>query len=242
MSQNASKPKKKLWHPIALSISVFFLVLLAVYYFAVSGDIEVRNSNYISDKECMYCDQPATREVEVSLFLDESKFSESDRYFINGQTFERTKTGYVPRKDTYLVLDEKGWKVETERRWEEKEYSVGSFEKTDVVGVYCVLHQYAGERLIGREVWKAQTVRNPVILTLAALSALPLIYIFIVTVKGLKAVMAGSDAEEAARSGKKLKKTVCYFRRRGGGSACGGVCPSLGGRGRQGQGRQEARL
>lgn len=198
--------EKKLWHPIALSISVFFLVLLAVYYFAVSGDIKVSNSHYIFDKECMYCDRPATREVEVSLFVDESRFRESDRYFINAQTFERTKTGYVPRKDTYLVLDEKGWKVETERHWAEKEYSDGSFDKTDVVGDYCALHQYAGERLIGREALKAQTVRNPVFLTLAALSVLPLIYIFIVTVKGLKNAMSGQDAEEAAKSGGKLKK------------------------------------
>lgn len=181
-------------------------VLLAVYYFAVSGDIEVRNSNYISDKECMYCDQPATREVEVSLFLDESKFSESDRYFINGQTFERTKTGYVPKKDTYLVLDDKGWKIESERRWEEKEYSDGSFDRTEVVGIYCDLHQYAGERLIGREALKAKTVRSFAFWLLVVPAVLPLIYIFAVTVKGLRDAMAGQDAEAAAKSGGKLKK------------------------------------
>lgn len=160
--------------------SGFFVAILAIF---MSSNIrlmesigKVSTSNAIIANPCQYegCGAEGAKEVSVGL-IDPygSRIRESENYSINGKSYDKTETGYVPKKDTYLVPTDKGLKVETERGWEEKTYVTGSGRYTTVRGVYCAAHADAGKKLIQDEVKYAFTWAGTGFRVLAVLAVLP---------------------------------------------------------------------
>ena len=179
-------------------VSGFFVVMLAISMSSKSRLLEsigeVSTSNvfhyeYIASPVCQYkgCGAEGAKEVSVNL-IDPygSRIRESENYSINGKSYDKTETGYVPKKDTYLVPTDKGLKVETERGWEEKTYVTGSGRYTMVRGVYCAAHADAGEKLIQDEVKYAFTWASTGHRVLAVLAVLPWALLLWFCVKGGK--------------------------------------------------------
>ena len=138
---------------------------------------------------CQYegCGAESAKEVSVRL-IDPygSRIRESENYSINGRSYDKTETGYVPKTDTYLVPTDKGWKVETERGWEEKTYVTGSGRYTSVTGYYCEEHVDAGRKLIEDEVKYAFTWAGTGLRVLAVLAVLPWALLLWFCIKGGK--------------------------------------------------------
>lgn len=163
-------------------VSGFFAIMLLAF---VSMELEylpkVRTSNvnhfeYIDNPVCQYkgCGGEAVRQVEVSFAgSDGRRIRESENYSVNGKSYDKTETGYVPKKDTYLVPTDKGLKVETERGWEEKTYVTGSGTITTVEGYYCAEHEDAGKKLIEDEVKYARISGKTSYWVLGVLAVLP---------------------------------------------------------------------
>lgn len=66
-------------------------------------------------------------------------------YRLSGTSYDTVGTYLTPKKDTYFVPDEKGFRVETERGWEEKTYTSGSYTQTEISGYYCAEHKDLGK-------------------------------------------------------------------------------------------------
>lgn len=160
------KPKMKKPSKFGLFFCVLFsATLIAIAW--ISLDLEhfpeVTTSSVshsvFTDPVCQYkgCGGEAVREVEVTFsgYEKGKRVRESENYSVNGKSYDRTETGYVPKKDTYLVPTDKGLKVETERGWEEKTYVTGTGMTTTIKGYYCAEHEDAGKKLIEGEVMHA---------------------------------------------------------------------------------------
>lgn len=207
--------KKFLKHPLALIVSLLSLaILLAMTYSGYKG-AEIKNQHHTwEDDKCMFCTEPATREVTVTQWnLWHGDVQPSEYYYINGSTYERTSTGYVPRKDTYLVPDENGLRIETKRTWEEKTYSEGSTDYTDITGLYCELHQYCGERLIRSELFRIKVLENGVVRFFAVFAVLPWLLVLLSWYKALQKTKKafaedGADADTLAQQSQETKKQV----------------------------------
>ncbi len=152
------KKKKKIQHPIAFGLSLFWSIMIAAIW--ISSAI---GSSHISPKtsfcskvdlvatrcECDYgdCGNDATTLVYTQWNVPNNVWPNKS-YRLSGTTYGKTETYLAPKKDTYLVPDENGFKVETERGWEEKTYTDGSYTRTEISGYYCAEHTEAGENLI----------------------------------------------------------------------------------------------
>lgn len=178
----------------AVASGFFAIMLLAFVSLERKYLPEVRTSNvthyeYIANPVCQYkgCGGEAVSQVKVSFAgSDGRRIRESENYSVNGKSYDKTETGYVPKKDTYLVPTDKGLKVETERGWEEKTYVTGSGRYTTVRGVYCAAHADAGEKLIQDEVKYAFTWAGTGPRVLAVLAVLPWALLLWFRVKGGK--------------------------------------------------------
>ncbi len=176
-------------------VSTFFAVALVVLMRSMIYQMESVGTAYTSSTSislpCQYgdCGAECTKQVKV-LLIDpyRSRIRENENYSISGRSYDKTETGYVPKKDTYLVPTDKGLKVETERGWEEKTYVTGTVRSTTVEGYYCEQHTDAGRKLIEDEVKHAfiWTGTSIWILVLAVLAVLPWALLLWFCVKGWK--------------------------------------------------------
>lgn len=178
----------------AVASGFFAIMLLAFVSLEREYLPEVRTSNvthyeYIANPVCQYkgCGGEAVSQVKVSFAgSDGRRIRESENYSVNGKSYDKTETGYVPKKDTYLVPTDKGLKVETERGWEEKTYVTGSGTITTVEGYYCAEHEDAGKKLIEDEVKYARISGTTGYRVLAVLAVLPWALLLWFCVKGRK--------------------------------------------------------
>lgn len=181
-------------------VSAFF----AMFMISMTRLAEDIGSVYTSSTSfplpCQYkgCGAESAKKMKVSL-IDPygSRIRESENYFINGRSYDKTETGYVPKKDTYLVPTDKGLKVETERGWEEKTYVTGTGTFTTVEGYYCEQHTDAGRTLIEDEVKYAFTWASPGYRVLAVLAVLPWGLLWFCIKGGKKAPAKGAQAMES---------------------------------------------
>lgn len=176
-------------------VSGFFAIMLLAFvslereYLPEARTRNVIHYKYIANPVCQYkgCGGEAVSQVEVSFAGSEGRrIRESENYSVNGKSYDKTETGYVPKKDTYLVPTDKGLKVETERGWEEKTYVTGSGTITTVEGYYCAEHEDAGKKLIEDEVKYARISGKTGYRVLAVLAVLPWALLLWSCVKGGK--------------------------------------------------------
>lgn len=176
-------------------VSGFFAIMLLAFvslereYLPEARTRNVIHYEYIANPVCQYkgCGGEAVSQVEVSFAESEGRrIRESENYSVNGKSYDKTETGYVPKKDTYIVPTDKGLKVETERGWEEKTYVTGSGTITTVEGYYCAEHEDAGKKLIEDEVKYARISGKTGYRVLAVLAVLPWALLLWSCVKGGK--------------------------------------------------------
>lgn len=201
------KPSKRGLIFCAVASGFFAITLLAFVSMELEYLPEVRtHPNIWDNKVCQYkgCGAEGAKEVSVSLVdPDGSRIRESENYSVNGKIYDKTETGYVPKKDTYLVPTDKGLKVETERGWEEKTYVTGTGRYTTVEGVYCAAHADAGKKLIEDEVKHARISGKTSYRVLFVLAVLPWALLLWSCVKGGK---KSAPVETAAKHAANPKK------------------------------------
>lgn len=182
---------KKLFKLGLIFCAVFsgFFAIMLLALVSLEQEYLPEVGTYYTNSVCQYkgCGRKAVRQVSVSFAGSEGgRIRESENYSVNGRSYDKTETGYVPKKDTYLVPTDKGLKVETERGWEEKTYVTGSGTLTTVEGYYCAEHEDAGKKLIEDEVKHAFIWANTGIRVMAVLAVLPWVLLLWFCVKGGK--------------------------------------------------------